>query len=294
VLTVQATANPGRLGNLSVLTEAGNGSKPLTVGFEVGGAGTGGTQTLLLRGDGPLLAGAPFNQTGTLADPVIQLFAQGSGTVLATNDNWGSNQAAVTAAEANTYAFPLAAGSLDAAMVSTLASGSYSVQVTGNPNGAGSGLALAEVYDDTASGAYSPSTPRLINLSSLAQVNAGAGGNLTAGFVIGGTTSKTVLIRAWGPALTPAPFSVAGAMPDPQLQVYSTASGDLLLASNAGWGGDPQIAAAASAVYAYAWSNPNSADSAVLITLAPGSYTAQVSSLSAVGGTALVEVFEDP
>ena len=294
VLTVQATSNPGRLGNLSVLTAAGNGSKPLTVGFEVGGAGTGGTQTLLLRGDGPLLAGAPFNQTDTLADPVIQLFAQGSGTVLATNDNWGTNQAAVTAAEANTYAFPLANGSLDAALVSTLASGSYSVQLTGNPNGAGSQLALAEVYDDTASGAYSPSTPRLINLSSLAQVNAGAGNALTAGFVVGGATAKTVLIRAWGPALTPAPFSVAGAMPDPQLQVYSTASGDILLAANAGWGGDPQIAAAASAVYAYAWSNPGSADSAVLITLPPGNYTAQVSSPSGAGGTALIEVFEDP
>jgi hypothetical protein len=111
---------------------------------------------------------------------------------------------------------------------------------------------------------------------------------------VGGTTAKTVLIRAWGPALTPAPFSVAGAMPDPQLQVYSTASGDILLAANAGWGGDPQIAAAASAVYAYAWSNPGSADSAVLITLPPGNYTAQVSSPSGAGGTALIEVFEDP
>jgi hypothetical protein len=287
-----ATNNPGRLGNLSVLTQAGNGSKPLTVGFEVGGAGVVGSQTLLIRGDGPLLAATPFNKTGTLASPVIDLFASGSSTVLAANSGWSSNQAAVVTAEANTYAYPLATGSLDAAMVSTLASGAYSVQLTGNPNGTGSGLALAEVYDDTPAGTYTLATPRLINLSCLAQVNAGAGNNLTAGFVIGGTTSKTVLIRAWGPALSPAPFSITGAMPDPQLQVYNSSS--VLLASNAGWGGNAQIVAAGNLVYDYAWNNAGSADSAVLITLPPGNYTAQASSISGSAGTTLVEVFEIP
>jgi hypothetical protein len=198
----------------------------------------------------------------------------------------------VTAAETNTYAYPLAAGSLDSAMVSTLAPALYSVQVTGNPNGTATGLALAEVYDDTPTGTYTVTTPRLINLSCLAQVNAGNASNLTAGFVIGGTTAKTVLIRAWGPALTPAPFSISGAMPDPELQVYNSSSG--LLASNAGWGGNAQIVAAGSLVYDYAWSNANSADSAVLITLPPGNYTAQASSFSGTAGTTLVEVFEVP
>ncbi len=56
---------------------------------------------------------------------------------MAANSGWSANQAAVTAAEANTYAYPLATGSLDAAMVSTLAPGAYSVQVTGNPNNTG-------------------------------------------------------------------------------------------------------------------------------------------------------------
>ncbi len=110
--------------------------------------------------------------------------------------------------------------------------------------------------------------------------------------MIGGTTAKTVLIRAWGPALVPAPFSVSGAMPDPQLQVYN--SSDTLLASNVGWGGNPQIVAAGNSVYDYAWTNANSADSAVLITLPPGNYTAQASSVSGTAGTTLVEVFEVP
>ena len=58
-------------------------------------------------------------------------------------------------------------------------------------------MALAEVYDDAPAGSYTPSTPRLVNLSARAQ--AGSGPNiLIAGFVIGGSTSRTVLIRASG------------------------------------------------------------------------------------------------
>jgi hypothetical protein len=292
ILTVlSSSANPGRLGNLSVLTLAGNGAQPLTLGFEVGGAFTNGTQTLLVRGDGPLLAAAPFTLTGTLADPVINLFPSGSSTALATDDNWGSNQAAVSAAEASTFAYPLTAGSLDAALVSTLAPGAYSVQITGNPNGTGAGLALAEVYDDTA--AYTTATPRLINLSCLAHIN--ASGVLTAGFVIGGLTSKTALVRASGPALQLAPFNLTGVMPDPQLTVHANLNGqDVVLAANAGWGGNSEITQTANLVYAFAWTNHSSSDSAVLLTLPPGSYTAQVSSVSGVAGTALVEVYEVP
>lgn len=76
------------------------------------------------------------------------------------------------------------------------------------------------------------------------------------------------------------------------MAVYN--SSGVQLAANAGWGGDPQITEAASAVFAFTWTNPSSADSAVLLTLPPGSYTAQVSSVSGVSGTALVEVYEDP
>jgi|GEM_PF-951743 len=291
VLNAISTANPGRLGNLSVLATAGNGANPLTVGFEVGGAGTSGTQMLLLRGDGPLLAAPPFSLAGTLADPVVTLFAAGSATSLATNANWNTNQGAVIAAEANTYADPFAVGSLDAALVTNLAPGAYSLQLTGNPNGTAVGTALAELFDDTTN--YTPAAPRLINLSTLAQVN--PSGTLTAGFVIGGSTSKTVLVRASGPALAQAPFSLTGTMPDPQLTIHATLAGqDTVLAANAGWGGDPQIATAAGSVYAFAYTSAASHDAAVLLTLPPGSYTAQVSSVSGVGGTVLAEVYEVP
>jgi hypothetical protein len=112
---------------------------------------------------------------------------------------------------------------------------------------------------------------------------------LIAGFVIGGTTSRTVLIRASGPALVP--FGVAGTLPDPRLGLFA---GTAELINNAGWGGISEISDAASQVGAFAWSDAQSSDSAILCTLPPGSYTAQVSGASGDGGVALIEIYEVP
>ena len=98
-----------------------------------------------------------------------------------------------------------------------------------------------------------------------------------------------MLIRASGPALTP--FGVTGLLPDPELQLYS---GSTVLESNTGWGGNPEISATAAAVGAFGWSSSTSADSAILVTLPPGPYTAQVSGASGDTGVALVEIYEVP
>ncbi len=144
------------------------------------------------------------------------------------------------------------------------------------------------MYDATPAGTYTPTTPRLVNIS--ARVQVGTGSNiLIAGFVIGGSTARTVLVRASGPALVP--FGVTGTLPDPQLQLYS---GSTLLASNSGWAGDAQVASTASSVGAFGWSNATSNDSALLLTLPPGAYTAQVAGASGDTGVALVEVYEVP
>jgi hypothetical protein len=76
------------------------------------------------------------------------------------------------------------------------------------------------------------------------------------------------------------------------LQIYNTSSGTALLASNTGWGGDAQIATAAAWVGAFSWGVTATKDSAVLVTLPPGAYTANVSGASGDTGVALVEVYE--
>ena len=149
--------------------------------------------------------------------------------------------------------FPLNPNSLDSALVAALpeVTGGYSATVAGAT--ADNGFALTEVYDDTPSGSYAASTPRLINLSCLTRVAPGA--TLDVGFVVGGATNKTVLVRASGPALA-AVYGLGGTMPDPQVVVSPLGSAGTVLAFNSGWGGDPQVAAVAASVGAFAFSQP--------------------------------------
>jgi hypothetical protein len=75
-------------------------------------------------------------------------------------------------------------------------------------------------------------TDRLINLSSRAKVGTGESVLIT-GFVIGGTDSKRVLIRAVGPTL--AAFGLASTLPNPAIKIYR---GSNLIAQNDDWSND--------------------------------------------------------
>jgi hypothetical protein len=129
-------------------------------------------------------------------------------------------------------------------------------------------------------------------------VSPGAGA-LIGGFVISGSSNKTVLIRGIGPGL--AAFSVAGPLADPVLSVYD--SNGNLVARNLSWGtqaatGPDQVAGAdivstASSVGAFALV-AGSADTALVASLPPGAYTFQVTSASNATGEALGEVYEVP
>jgi len=285
-LTVISTADPGRLTNLSTLAVAGSGSQLLTVGFFTGGAGTMGSQSLLVQALGPAMSA--LGVAGTMPDPQLSVFS--NQTVIGANCGWGtpaSNQIAVIAADIATCATALAdPASRDSAAVIPLAPGGYTVQVSSVSGVAG--RTLTAFYDNTPPGTRTATTPRLINLSCRLQVAANS--SLTAGFWIGGTTSKTVLIRADGPALLAQ--GVTGVMPDPQLTVYNAAEN--VIAYNAGWGGSPVLTSVGSTVYAQPFADPGSKDSEVLMTLPPGGYTAQVSSVSNTAGDVMIEVFEVP
>jgi hypothetical protein len=157
--------------------------------------------------------------------------------------------------------------------------GSYTVVVTN---------ALGSVTSDAA---IVTVTNRLVNISARAQVGTGSNVEI-AGFVMSGLpgTTKQVLIRAIGPGL--AQFSVPGVLAQPTLTVYDSNSN--VVATNTGWNTNSnavQIAAVAANVGAFAL-QPNSADSALLLNLAPGAYTAEVSAVNGATGVNLVEVYE--
>jgi hypothetical protein len=182
-------------------------------------------------------------------------------------------------------AFPyVSATSLDAAFLATLSVGNNSVVVAATGNG--TGTVIAEVYDSTPIANMTATTPRLINVSVLKHLGTG----LTAGFVIDGTGSKKVLVRAVGPTLAGAPFNVAGAVADPQLTLFS---GQTSIGTNDNWGGTAELTTAFTQVGAFVLP-AGSRDAAIVATLNPGSYTVQVSGVNGTTGVAIVEVYEMP
>lgn len=291
-LVLDVTPDVGRLINVSCRGTVGTGAGQLIVGFYSGGGTASGGQPVLIRASGPALSA--FGVGGTLPDPRLvlnQVAANGSSNAIASNQGWGgSAQIASTAAAVGAFAWT-SPTSLDSAWVGTLVQGAYTAGITGTSGD--TGIALAEVYDATPVGSYLPGAPRLMNLSVRDQVGTGSG-ILIGGFVVGGSTSRTVLIRASGPALNA--FGVPGALPDPQLKLYQSNSDgtSTLLRSNTGWGGAPQIAAEAAAVGGFSWGATATADSALLITLPPGAYTAQIAGAGGDTGIALLEIYDVP
>jgi hypothetical protein len=281
--------------NLSILSSI-NGS--LTMGFVNGGSGTGGSEPFLVRAVGPSIGpGTAFNVPGVMSDPTLKVVQQSNGTTLASNSGWGSNSAAVMAADNATGAFALTnTSSLDSAVVTSLPSvgGGYGAQVSGKSGD--NGYALTEVYDDTPTNAYVYATsPRLVNLSCLTTV--APGGSLNVGFVLAGANAaKTFLVRVSGPSIAVAPFNVPGTMPDPTLLIAPASTPSNIQISNAGWGGDPAIASVAASLGAFSFASASSNDSAALITLpiVTGGYSVTVTSASGAGGAVLVEVYEVP
>jgi Tol biopolymer transport system component len=271
----------GFLRNLSTRGQVGTGANILIAGFVVGGTTP---KQVLIRAVGPTLSS--FGITGTLADPQLDLFSGSSR--IATNDNWnGASQLSTAASQAG--AFPLPAASRDSALLVTLAPGSYTAQVSGV--GGTSGVALVELYDMDALSPFSPQ--RVMNVATRGQVGTGQA-QLIAGFVVSGNTAKKVLIRAVGPTLGAAPFSLAGTLADPVLRLVR--SDGLLVRENDNWesGNDAAMINDASARIGAFSLNAGSKDAAILINLPPGVYTAQVTGSGTTTGLALVEVYEVP
>jgi uncharacterized protein (DUF1800 family) len=264
-----------RLANLSTRGQVGTGSSVMITGLIIQ---PGTPKQVLIRAVGPTLGAAPFNVPGTITSPTLSLY-NSSNVLVATNSKWLTVDAATMT---SVGAFSLKTGSNDAAMVVTLAPGSYTAQVSGLNNG--TGIALLEVYD--VSGAA-----RLMNLSTRALVGADAN-MLISGLVVapnGGI--RKVLIRAVGPGLTG--LGVGGALADPVFSVID--SSGRVIASNDNWGtadinGELQAAFAQSGAFPL---QANSRDAALIVDLQPNAnYTIQVSSIDGSTGLGLVEVYD--
>src|SRR5262249_12861849 len=140
-----------------------------------------------------------------------------------------------------------------------------------------SGTGIFEVFE--IDGADVP----LLNVSTRGQVRTG-NDVMIAGFVIQGSAPQTVVVRGRGPSL--APFGVTDALPNPTLQLVRSSDGPAI-ATTAG----RQSASNASDISASGFAPTNSLESAILVTLPPGAYTAILSGAGGTTGTGIVEVF---
>jgi hypothetical protein len=252
-----------RITNVSIRT-------PLAVGqtLIVGLSMSGGAKAVLVRAVGPGLS--PFGVSDAMADPRLMLFR--GAVVEGMSDDWGGGPT-LAATFASVGAFALPAGSRDAALVATI-DGGRTVQVVG----ASPGTVLVEAYD-----AGAGDSPRLVNVSARNRVN-GSSEPLIAGFTVVGNAPRTILIRGVGPTL--ASFGVLGALSDPRLELYSGAT---KINENDTWA--TSLSTTFGAVGAFALI-PGGRDAALLVTLAPGGYTVQVSGVGGATGDALIELYE--
>ena len=279
-LTPNTRAGTTRLGNLSVRARAGTGAETLIAGY----LSTGGETSVLARAAGPALT--QFGISGALPDPNLTLYH--GPTLAAANDNWDASPAgliASSAARLNAFSFPV--GSRDAALLASAPAGPHTLQVTSGDSS--TGVALLELYAAGSPPANARS-PRLANFS--ARTFAGFGAEIQiVGFTLEGDKPRTLLIRAVGPGL--AKFGITGAHADPLLTLFRE---NATIARNDQWqeGTTDEVflrAEATAAVKAFPL-DPGSKDSALVVTLAPGRYTAQISGSST--GIALVEIYEVP
>ncbi len=291
-VTVAAAApSTARPLNLSTRAMALAG-EALIPGFVVEGTGT---KRLLIRAVGPTLG--TLGLGGTLADPQLTLTRYNTASrqfeAQLVNDDWGTNgnAAQIPLASSQVGAFPLPAGSADAAVLVDLAPGQYTVVASGKNNTAG--LALVELYDaDTGT-----PTARLSNISNRGFVGTGDA-LMIPGFVVSQEGSRTFLIRAVGPGLQ-STFGLTGVLADPQLAIYKRRAGepvDDLVLTNDNWDGSAgstttrTVAAELGAFPLVAGSR----DAAFVVTLSPGIYTVHATGAGGTTGVALVEVYLRP
>lgn len=260
-----------RLVNISTRSYVGTGADVQIAGFIINGNAP---KTLIIRASGPALT--KYGVSGVLNDPAIELRRSGEAAVLSSNDNWeaASLQPVFQTAGIDNWEV----GSKDSAMLVTLNPGGYTAVVSGT-SGA-TGVALIEVYE------VGNSDSKLVNISTRSLVRSGSEVQI-AGFIISGNQSKQVLIRASGPAL--ANFGVPGVLVDPVMTIHQNGI-KASLTTNDDWDAGT-IRPVFQKIGIDNWP-VGSKDSAVVLTLNPGGYTAVVTGKNNASGVALIEVYE--
>ncbi len=252
------------LGNIATRLRVGTGDNALIGGFIVTGTQA---KKVIVRGIGPSLAG--FGVQGALANPTLEL-RDGSGMLIAANDNWKDTQQA--AIEATGVA---PKNDLESAIVATLPANNsaYTAILRGKDNS--TGIGVVEAYD-----LETTVDSQLGNISSRGFVDTGDN-VLFGGFIVGPNTK--VGVRAIGPSL--GKFGIANPLQDPTLELHD--GNGALINSNDNWKSSQEAEIRAAGL-----APSDDREAALIQTLAAGSYTAIVKGVGNTTGIGVVEAYK--
>jgi hypothetical protein len=264
----------GLIGNVSTRLPVGTGDNVLIEGFIVQGP-AGSAKKIIVRAIGPSLV--PLGITDALANPTLEIHDASNATVVATNDNWKTTQVGglVTADQsAEISSSGVAPGNdLESAIIANLAPGSYTAVVRGAGNSVGTGV--VDAYDLSAA-----SPAKLANVATRGLIQPGDK-LMIAGFIIQNGAVKAV-VRAIGPSLTG--FGVTNALADTTLQVRD--QNGAIVQENDDWQTTQKQELESTGLQP---SDPKEA--AVVATIPPGQYTAQVRGKPETTGIGVVQVY---
>ena len=277
-----ATPEAATLSNLSARSFVQTGDNLMIGGFIVQGPGT---KRVIIRAIGPELS--QYGVPNAMADPTLELH-DGTGALIGRNDNWQTTiiGGIITHDQVqdiqNSGHAP--ADARESAIIGDLSPGTYTAIVRGVNDT--TGIALVEVYD-----LGIETTSILSNISTRSFVQNGDN-VMIGGFIVQGTGTKRVIIRAIGPELSQ--YGVPTPLADPTLELHDGTGA--LIGFNNDWqhtviGGiitHDQVQDIINSGHA-----PSDAlESAIIADLPTGNYTAIVRAVNIEVGAALVEVYD--
>ncbi len=265
-ITLTYGPSPARLANISTRMQVLTGNDVMIAGFIIGGSAA---KTVVINVAGPSLVN--FGIANPLANPTLTLVRSSDNAVLATNDSW---QSAANAAQIRASGFA-PSNDLEPAIMIALGPGAYTAIVQGV--GGGTGVAVTGVFE------VDHIEAPLVNISTRGQVLTGDD-VMIAGFIIRGSSSQTVVVNVAGPSL--ANYGITNPLANPTLTLVRS-SDQTVIATNDDWGS----AANAAQIQASGFAPSNSREPAIMMTLAPGAYTAIVQGVNGGTGVAVAGVF---
>ncbi|MEY2510494.1 MAG: hypothetical protein QOE26_1257 [Verrucomicrobiota bacterium] len=267
------TPPPGLVGNVSTRLGVGTGDDALIEGFIVQGP-AGSSKKIIVRAIGPSLA--QFGIPDALPNPTLEIH-DSTGAIVAMNNDWKITQPGglITGNQFNEINGSGIAptNDLESAVIVALAPGSYTAVVRGANNSVGTGV--VDAFDLDAG-----SAARLANIATRGVVQPGDK-LMIAGFIIQNGAVK-VVVRGIGPSLQQ--FGISNALPDTTLQLRDQ-QGTVVL-ENDDWKSSQQQELEATGLQP-----GHDLEAALVTTIQPGQYTAQLRGKNNDSGIGVVQVY---